>query len=163
MANNSIIVKRLGAEVIEELTATAVAIKPGYLLELASATTVQAHSSAEGNALPMFAIEDAMQGGAITLDYAVSTTIQCWIPRRGDQVYAYLADGQTAAVGDFLESNGAGALQVHVDETESWAEPSAAGSITVPPNCIVGQAMEAVDLSGSANLTALGRIKMRVI
>ena len=162
---NSIIVKRLGAEVIEEYTATAVAIKPGYLLELASATTVQAHSTAEGNALPMFAIEDALQGKAITADYVVSTIIQCWIPRRGDQVYAYLADGQTAAVGDFLESNGAGALQVHVDETESWgAGPSVgAGEITVPPNCIVGQAMEAVDLSTSANGSALGRIKVRII
>ena len=163
MANNSIIVKRLGAEVIEEYTATAVAIKPGYLLELASATTVQAHSSAEGNVLPMFAIEDQLQGKAITADYAVSSKIQCWIPRRGDIVYAYLADGQNASVGDFLESDGAGALQVHVSETESWENASAAGSITVPPNPIVGQAIEAVDLTGSANLTALGRIKVRIL
>lgn len=163
MANNSIIIKRLGAEIIEELTATAVAIKPGYLLELASATTVQAHSSAEGNVLPMFAIEDRLQGNAITTDYAVSVKIQVWIPRRGDIVYAYLADGETASVGDFLESNGAGALQVHVSETESWENASAAGSITVPPNPIVGQAIEAVDLSDSANLTALGRIQVRIL
>ena len=159
---NSIIIKRLGAEIIEELTATAVAIKPGYLLELASATTVQAHSSSAGNVLPMFAIEDQMQGKAITADYAASTKIQVWIPRRGDIVYAYLADGQTASVGSFLESNGAGALNVHVAETESWGsnEP---GAITVPPNPIVGQAIEAVDLSDSANLTALGRIKVRIL
>ena len=160
---NSIIIKRLGAEIIEELTATAVVIKPGFLLELASATTVQAHSSAEGNVLPMFAIEDQMQGKAITADYAASTRIQVWIPRRGDIVYAYLADGQTASVGDFLESNGAGALQVHVSETESWENASAAGAITVPPNPIVGQAIEAVDLSDSANLSALGRIKVRIL
>ncbi len=160
---NSIIIKRLGAEVIEELTATAVAIKPGYLLELASATTVQAHSTAEGNVLPMFALEDQFQGKAITADYAVSVKIQCWIPRRGDIVYAYLADGENVAVGDFLESNGAGALQKHVSETESWDNASAAGSITVPPNPIVGQAIEAVDLSDSANLTALGRIQVRVL
>ena len=160
---NSIIVKRLGAEVIEELTATAVVIKPGYLLELASATTVQAHSTAEGNVLPMFALEDQFQGKAITTDYAVSVKIQCWIPRRGDIVYAYLADGQTVVVGDFLESNGAGALQKHVSETESWDNASAAGSITVPPNPIVGQAIEALDLNDSANLTALGRIQVRIL
>lgn len=161
---NSIIIKRLGAEVIEEYTATAVAIKPGYLLELASATTVQAHSAAEGNVVPpMFAIEDQLQGGAITLDYEVSKKIQCWIPRSGDIVYAYLADGQNASVGDKLESNGAGALQVHVSETESWDQASGAGAITVPPQPIVGVALEAVDLSQSANLSALGRIKVRIL
>lgn len=158
---NSIIIKCY-TKVQEEYTATAVAIKPGYLLEMASATTVQAHSTAEGNALPMFALEDELQGKAITADYAVSSKIQCWIPRRGDIVYAYLADGQTVAVGDFLESNGAGALQKHVSETESW-ESADPGAITVPPNPIVGQAIEAVDLSGSANLSALGRIQVRVI
>ena len=161
---NSIIIKRLGAEVIEELTATAVAIKPGFLLELASATTVQAHSTAEGNVLPMFALEDQFQGKAITADYAVSVKIQVWIPRRGDIVYAYLADGEDVSVGDFLESNGAGALQKHVPETQSWeAGASGAGQITVPPNPIVGQAIEAVNLSDSANLTALGRIKVRIL
>ena len=150
---NSIIIKRLGAEVIEEYTATAVAIKPGYLLEMASATTVQAHSTAAGNVLPMFAIEDQFQGKAITADYAVSVKIQCWIPRAGDVVYAYLADGQSASVGDFLESNGAGALSVHAAD---------ASNVPVIGNAIVGEALEAVDLTGSANLTALGRIKVRI-
>jgi len=151
---NSIILKRLGAEVIEEITATAVAIKPGYLLELASATTVQAHSGAAGNCLPMFAIEDQFQGKAITADYAVSVKIRCWIPRRGDQVYAYLADGESASAGDFLESNGSGALAVVVAD-----EPS---EQTYPGN-LVGVALEALDLSQSANLSALGRIRVRII
>jgi hypothetical protein len=151
---NSIIIKRLGAEVIEEYTATAVAIKPGFLLELASATTVQAHSAAAGNVAPaMFAIEDQFQGKAITTDSAVSAKIQCWIPRKGDIVYAYLADGENASVGSLLESNGAGALQVFVAD-----EPS---DQQYPEN-IVGVALEAVDLTGSANLTALGRIRVRI-
>ena len=151
---NSIILKRLGAEVIEEITATAVAIKPGYLVEMASATTVQAHSTAGGSVLPMFAIEDQFQGKAITADYAVSVKIQVWIPRRGDQVYAYLADGQSVSAGDFLESNGVGVLTSHTEDN------------SVAPNIgnqIVGVALEAVDLSGSANLTAIGRIKIRII
>jgi len=152
--SNSIILKRLGAEVIEEITATAVAIKPGFLLEMASATTIQAHSSAAGNALPMFAIEDQFQGKAITADYAVSVKIQCWIPRRGDQVYAYLADGENASAGDFLESNGAGSLQVHAAD---------ASNVPVIGDAIIGVALEAVNLSGSANLTAIGRIRVRII
>ena len=162
MAYNSIIIKSY-TKIQEEYTATAVAIRPGYLLELTSAGLVQAHSSAEGNCLPMFALEDELQGRGIDTNYGVSTKVQVWIPRRGDIVYALLADGQTVVIGDFLESNGAGALQKHVSETESWENASAAGSITVPPNPIVGQALEAVDLSDSANLTALGRILVRIL
>jgi len=151
---NSIIIKRLGAEVIEELTATAVAIKPGFLLELASATTVQAHSTAEGNVLPMFALEDQFQGKAITADYAVSVKIQVWIPRRGDIVNAYLADGEVAVIGSFLTSDGNGALDVyHADEPSDIQYPAG----------IVGQAIEAVDLSDSANESALGRIQVRIL
>jgi len=37
--------------------------------------------------------------------------VRCWIPNRGDVVYGILADGQTIAKGDFVESNGAGYLQ----------------------------------------------------
>lgn len=162
MASKSIIVKRLGAEVIEEITATAVAIKPGYLLELASATTVQAHSTAGGNVLPMFAIEDAQQGRSIATDYAASTKIQCWIPRRGDIVYAYLADGENVSAGDFLESAGDGTLKKHVADVESF-ESADPGSITVLGAQIVGQAIEAVDLSTSANETAIGRLTVRIL
>ena len=155
MAYNSIIVKCF-TKIQEEYTATAVAIKPGYLLEMASATTVQAHSTAAGNALPMFAFEDELQGRGIDTDYAVSTRIQCLIPRRGDIIYAYLADGENASVGDFLESASAGALQVHV------ADEASAGAAIVDA-AIIGQALEAVDLSNSNNLTALGRILVRII
>ena len=159
---NSIIVKSF-VKIQEEYTATAVAITPGMLLELTSAGTVQAHSAAEGNTLPMFALEDELQGRGIATNYAVSTRVQVLIPRRGDIVNALLADGQTAVIGSFLESNGSGALQVHVSETKSWENASAAGAITVPPNPIVGQALEAVDLSGSANGAALGRIQVRIL
>ena len=96
-------------------------------------------------------------------DSLITEQVQYWIPGRGDIVYALLEDGQNVVIGDFLESSGSGTLQKHVDETESWDNASAAGSITVPPNCIVGIALEAVNLSGSANLTADGRILVRII
>jgi len=150
---NSIIIKSY-VKVQEEITATAAAITPGMLLELSSAGLVQAHSTAGGNVLPMFAFEDELQGRGIDTDYAISTRVQVLIPRRGDIVNALLADGETAVIGSFLESNGSGALQVHVAD---------ASNVAVIPNSIVGQAIEAVDLSDSANLTAVGRIQVRIL
>jgi len=161
MAYKSIKVKNY-SDVIEEYIAAA-AITPGHLIELASATTVQVHSTVEGNVFIMFALEDELQGNGIDDAYEALDPVQCWIPNRGDIVYALLEDGQNASVGDFLESSGSGTLQVHVSETESWDQASGAGAITVPPNPIVGQAIEAVDLSDSANLTADGRILVRII
>lgn len=160
MAYNTIKVKKY-SDVIEEYTATAVAITPGMLIELASATTVQAHSTEAGNALPMFALEDALQGNGIADNYAVSSKIQCWIPYRGDIVYAIIEDGTDIAVGDFLESNGAGLLQLHVAD---------AGSVAGVPNAIIGQAIEAVaagaDSSLNSSVSPLGlgkRILVRII
>jgi hypothetical protein len=150
---NSIIIKCY-TKVQEEITATAVAIRPGMLLELTSTGLVQAHSGAAADVLPMFALEDELQGRGIDTNYGVSTKVQVWIPRRGDIVNALLADGETAAIGSYLESNGAGALQVY-----SADEPSD----TQYPANLVGQAIEAVDLSDSANLTALGRIQVRIL
>lgn len=142
------------ADIIEEIIATAVAITPGYLLEETSAGLVQAHSTAGGNVLPMFAIEDELQGKGVDDAYAVSVPIQCWIPGRGDMVYAYLKDGETVVIGDFVESAGDGTLQKHV------ADVSNVVNIT---NQIVGQVVEALDLSDSANLTAIGRLIIRIV
>jgi hypothetical protein len=152
MANSIIITSYVKIQL--ELTATAVAITPGELLELTSAGTVQAHSAAAGNVLPMVAFEDELQGRGIDTDYATSAKIQVLVPRRGDIMNMLLADGETAVIGSFLESNGAGALQVHVAD-----EPS---DQQYPEN-LVGQAIEALDLSDSANLSALGRIQVRII
>lgn len=131
--------------IFEEYTATAVAVNPGMLLELTSAGLVQAHSTAGGNVLPMFALEDELQGNGIGDAYAVSGKIQVWIPTRGDQVQAILADGENASVGDLLESNGDGYLRVHVPVTADSDD-----AVTVVPNPIVGVALENVDLSGSS-------------
>jgi len=113
----------------------------------------------------MFALEDDMQGGAITDNYAASARIQVWIPGRGDIVYSIVEDGTNIAVGDFLESNGAGLMQKYVADFASSALP-----ITVYPNAIVGQALEnvAVGAASSENSseTPLGlgrRCKMRII
>jgi len=151
MAYNTIKLKKY-LDIIEEITATAVAITPGMLLELTSSCTVQAHSSAGGNVLHMFALEDELQGNGIDDNYAASAKIQVWVPVRGECVYAILADGENVSCGDFLESNGAGLLQKHnPDEFES--DESIAAIYT---NQIVGQAIECVDLSGSSGIESSG-------
>ena len=159
---NSIIIKSF-VKVQEEYTATAVAITPGMLLELTSSGTVQAHSAAGGNVLPMFAFEDELQGRGIDTAYGVSTKIQCIIPRRGDIINAVLADGENISIGDMLESNGAGALRAHVADQVSWESANPSFNLDVIPNAIVGVAVTAEDLSDSANLTATGRIQVRII
>jgi hypothetical protein len=157
---NSIKIKNF-SDVNEEYTATAVAIIPGMLLELTSGNLVQAHSAAGGNVQPMFAFEDELQGKGIDDAYVASDKIQVWLPVRGDWIYAILADDNDVAIGDFLESNGAGLLQAHT------ADISDAANVT---NQIVGVALEAVDLTGDSSTESsaspLGvnrRIKVRLV
>jgi hypothetical protein len=142
MAKHTIKIKKY-ADVIEEYTSTAVEITPGMLIELTSANLVQAHSGSTGIALTMFALEDELQGNGIDVNYAASTKVQCWLPGHGDMVYALLADGETAVIGSWLASDGTGKLIV---------------STTNP----IGQAVEAVDMSGSSGADSNGRIIVRI-
>jgi len=152
MAKNTIKVKNY-SDVNEEIGAGGT-ITPGMLVELGSAGTVTAHANAGKTVLPMFAVEDELQGGSIDDDYSSGDKVGVWIPGRGDQVYALLADGQTAVIGDFLESNGDGYLKV-------WAPESSA--VTDTPFSVVGQATEALDLSGSSGEETTQRIIVRII
>ena len=149
MDKNTIKIKKY-SDVIEEFAAGG-AITPGHLIAVNSAGAVVVHATAGGNVLPMFALEDELQGKGIDDAYASGDQVQCWIPYRGDIVYALLEDGQSVAIGDFLGSTGSGTLQVLTEES--------AGPVEV----IVGVATEAVDLSASANLSADGRIQVRII
>jgi len=147
------------------------AITPGMLLELTSAGEVQAHSSAGQNAFPYVALEDELQGNGIDDDYAADDKVKVWIPGRGDIAYMILADGENVGIGDFLESNGAGYLQKHSEDVESWESGSIqiARTITTYTRQIVAQALEAKDLSGSSGEESSGtlgynkRIKVRIL
>ena len=169
MAKNTIKLKKY-LNVIEEYEAAA-AIIPGELIELTTAGTVQVHSTASGNCLPMFALEDELQGKGIDEAYAAGDQVQVWIPTRGDQVYAILADGNDVEIGNFLESNGAGELQLHAGLDVG------SGGVVEYAEPIVAVALEAVTLSGSSGdessgwgydsvIAVLGtnrRIKVRIL
>jgi len=153
MAQNSIILKNY-SDVFEEYTAGGT-IYPGMLLIMSAADTVTAHSDDAPTAgcLAMFAVEDALQGKDIDDTYVTGDPVKCWIPGRGDEVYAILEDGANVAVGAFLESNGAGYLQ---------AFSSGNGAVAI--------ALQAVDLTGSSGAAdssaPLGfnkRIKVKIL
>lgn len=148
---NTIIAKNY-SKVIEEYPAAA-AITPGHLIQLVSAGTVQKHATASGNAFPMFALEDSLQGKGIDEDYAAADRVQCWIPGRGDMVNAILKDGQSVVAGDFVESAGDGTLQKWVvDSTGDYA-----------PAQIIGVVVTAVDMSGSSAVDPDGRVLIRIL
>lgn len=120
------------SDVIEEYTAGGT-IYPGMLLLMSAADTVVAHSDdAPVNCLPMFALEDELQGKDINDPYVSGDPVQCWIPYRGDEVYAILEDGAHVEIGGFVESNGAGMLQAYSS------------------GHALGIALEHLDLSGSS-------------
>lgn len=153
MANtiNTIKVKKY-SDVIEEFVATDAAITPGMLLEIHTDGKVRAHSGADKDVFPMFALENELLGKGIDDAYAVSAPIQCWIPYRGDIVNAILADGQNVSIGNALTSDGYGRLKKHVTDVGA----SAAELVSVYPAQIVGYAVEALDLSGSSGAETSG-------
>jgi len=120
------------SDVIEEHTAGGT-IYPGMLLIMSAADTVVAHNDDNpATFIPIVALEDELQGKGIDDAYVSGDQVQCWIPYRGDQVYAIAEDGSNYTVGSFVASNGIG-----------YVHPYASG---VP----FGVVIEALDLSGSS-------------
>lgn len=147
MAKNTIKVKKY-SDVIEEYVANAT-ITPGMLVEVMTTNKLRAHATASGNALPMFALEDELQGKTIDDNYVATDQVQVWVPYRGDMVYGILKSGQNVTIGTFLVSNGDGKLK-------AWAQDVSAGD--VKPTEIIGVATEVVNASG-----ADARIIVRII
>lgn len=145
MARKSIVL--IGDPVRKERNAAA-AITPGHLIELTSADTVQVHANAGQNAQRAFAIEDELQGAEIGDAYSTSNRVLYGVFQRGMEVFAILADGQNASIGDMLESNGNGELRVHSGDSAGIVEY---------PEAIVGVAKTAVDASDSAATAVASR------
>jgi hypothetical protein len=156
MAAKTILLK--GDPLQKQAKATAVAITPGYLLQLDSvAGQVEAHATAGGRAAKLFAIENALQGKEISDNYAISEQIQYVSCRPGDEINAMLQDGQNVARGDFVESNGDGTLRKVVD-----VDAATSASAVIQTSNIVGVVLEALDISNSANV-ADARVKIEVM
>jgi hypothetical protein len=140
--------------VFVELEANA-AIIPGMLVEVMSTNKLRAHASAATFAMPMFALEDGMQGKGLKDNYVAGDQVQVWIPGRGDEVYALLVDGgQAVAIGDTLVSAGGGYLKKSQDTINSWESVDA--GMDISNKSIIGIALEAKDISGSGSDSSAG-------
>jgi len=151
MAKNTVILKNY-SDIFEEYVAAGV-ITPGMLVEVKSATTCGFHDVAGGNAIPMFAIEDALQGKGIDDNYAATDPVRVWIPGRGCQVNAILEDGEDAHAGDFVVSAGNGKVKVY--DVESTGDYT--------PLQIIGQVLKTVDMSDSSTVDPDGRVQIRIV
>lgn len=129
------------------------AINPGMLVSITATGTVLANSEAGGVCEKLFALEDELQGRTIDDAFKQGEPIQCWNAVTGEEVYAWLADGEDAQQGDILVSAGNGALEV-------GAGVSTAVDLFQYPIAI---ALEAVDMSSSTGADPSGRIKVRIL
>ena len=130
------------------------AITPGMLLELASDGDVDIQDTAGGVCSKMFALEDELQGRTIDTDYDADDPVQCWVATPGEEVLAWLADGEDVAIGELLVADGTGKLKAHT---------VAASAAVVTEEYVIAIALEAVDMSGSSGADPSGRIEVRII
>lgn len=111
MGKKTIKLKKYGDIVNEEVAAET--ITPGALVELNSSGNVQNHSTADGAAATMIALEDELQGNTIEDDYSADDPVQVWYVQPGEEALILVGSGYDPAVGDYLQSNGDGTFQAH--------------------------------------------------
>ncbi|KKN41994.1 hypothetical protein LCGC14_0717540 [marine sediment metagenome] len=158
---NTILVK--GNNPVDEAIASGV-VTPGNLIERISTGAVRRHATAGGNVAALVAKEDDLQGNGITDNYADEERVFFYAPQPGDVLNMLLKNGETAVIGSFLESDGAGKLQVHVPDQADVGLDSASDTTTLYSAQIKFQAIEAVDMSGSSGADPNdGRILVEVV
>jgi len=145
MAYNTVIIKSF-VHIQREFEANA-AIYPGDLVEIMNTGKLRKHSGAGKTAAAWFAIEDALQGKGLGVNgaYAAADQVRVWCAIPGEEVYARLADEQTIAIGDFLESNGYGQLRKALRSNESWESADAQAAGSSYDKHLVAVALEAAD------------------
>jgi len=152
MAKQTIKLKKY-TDIINEFDAGE-AITPGMLLALAADGDVDLNSSAGLACAKMFALEDELQGRTIDTDYDAADPVQVWTATPGEEVLAWLANGEDVSIGTFLVSNGDGQLKAMTadDSSDIVAEETP-----------IAMALEAIDMSGSSGADPTGRIKVVII
>jgi hypothetical protein len=88
------------------------AITPGDLVEIMSTGKLRRHGTMGSAAQRAFALENDLIGKTIADDYAANDQAQYGVFYPGAEVYAWLQINESCSIGDFLESDGTGKLQV---------------------------------------------------
>jgi hypothetical protein len=135
------------------------ALTTGELVRWDADDELEPHGTAGGNAQTMFVVENpyaepSSSTAAIDTDYAANYTARYVIAQRGDQIYAFLADGQNVAKGAALVSDGAGALAAGGSQA---VDEGGSATFTIYNGSVVAFADEDKAASG-----ARARIKVRV-
>lgn len=151
MAKQTIKLKKY-TDIINEYDAGE-AITPGMLVSVASDGDVDKNSSAGGVCEKLFALEDELQGRTIDTDYDSGDPVQCWLATPGEEVLAWLANGEDVSIGDLLVSNGDGQLKAMTADSSG----------VVVEEYPIAVALEAVDMSGSSGVDPSGRIAVRIL
>lgn len=147
MAYRTIVLK--GDAIRKELKAGG-AITPGHLCQRNSSGNVVVHPTAGGNASPIFAIEDSLQGNEVGDAYALNDRVHLAYLSSGMEVVGILTTSQTVAIGDLLESVGDGTLRKHtVQAADSIGALLAGESIYTNPAIV--RAIEAVTTTGTTS------------
>jgi len=102
------------------------AITPGMLVEITS-TGVKKHATAGGTALPIFALENELEGEEIGTALTSGEKGRFWFPQRGDEVLVYVTG--SPAVGNYAESAGDGSVTPY---------EAVSSALTIEPESIVG-------------------------
>ena len=124
------------------------AFYPGNLLEIDSNGKYKKHATASGPVIPVIvAKEDVLQGNGVTTAYTADNQAMAWLPQPGAILNFRVANGQSIAIGDKIESAGSGEVQKYV------ADEASAGN-TIYPQQIIGIAVSACDMSGSSEADA---------
>lgn len=117
------------------------AITPGMLVEIDSSDNFIVHNTAGGICSKMVAVESAITGDDIDHPYATGEVTLVNACRTGDEVLLRASNGEAIVIGSFLESDGAGAVQVATEDSAGATEYSAS---------VVAVAVEAKDMSDSS-------------
>lgn len=102
----------LKGEFVQKERQANAAITPGDLIELMSTGKVRRHAGLGTAAQRAFALENDVIGRGITDDYAQNEVVKYGVFAPGAEVYAWMDINESCNIGDFLESNGTGKLQV---------------------------------------------------
>lgn len=120
------------------------AITPGELLDVDADQEAIPHGTAGGNVQPIVALENQRLEGD-DHDYEAAEDVRVYTPQPGDVLKMWLADGETVEDGDFLESDGAGALQAHSPQS---VDEGGSATYTIYTNNVKFVANEDKDTSG---------------
>lgn len=134
---------------IEHIVETAT-ITPGMLCELNANDKVIRQATEGEKAEAMVAMEDALQGNTITDAYAIAARAMLGVFAKGSEANVLVKAGENIAIGDGLIAAGDGTLIEDGSESTTSIEAN-----------IIAYALETLDLTASAAVDTLCRVRFR--